>query len=226
MLSQPRAAFQFREVMDEGRILLVNLANLGSETGDVLGCFMLSSLHRAALSRSSLPREQRRPFHVYCDEFHRFATDALEDMVTECRKFCVSMTLAHQHMKQLTARMADALSGVGSTIIFSVGGDDARSLQGGLHGMVEAEELTRLKKHEAIARIDTEVVRIETLGPLQGSTDNCRQQIIAASRDRYYRPTAEVREMLARRSNPQPERFSRRTVAPVAKSKEFTYEEF
>ena len=104
MLSQPDSAFQFRDIMDEGRILLVNLANLGSETRNVLGCFMLSSLYHAALSRSSLPEEQRRPFHAYCDESHRFATNALGDVIAECRKFCVGMTLAHQHLNQLTAR--------------------------------------------------------------------------------------------------------------------------
>ena len=226
MLSQPDSAFQFRDIMDEGRILLVNLANLGSETRNVLGCFMLSSLYHAALSRSSLPEEQRRPFHAYCDEFHRFATDALGDVIAECRKFCVSMTLAHQHLNQLTARTTGALSGVGSMIMLNPTGDDARNLQNDLRGMATDEDLKSLKDFEAIARIGAEVVRIKTLPDPSVSSDNCREQIIAASRKRYYRPTSEVREMLARRSSPRTERSSRRIVGPVAKSEEVKYEEF
>ena len=226
MLSQPHSAFQFREIMDEGKVLLVNLTNMGAETRSILGCFMLSLLHLTALGRSSQPRDQRRPFHIYCDEAHRFVTDALEDLIAETRKYNVSLTLAHQYMTQFEKRKVDALSAVGSTIIFNVDSQDAQHLRKDLRGMVEAQDLIGLKEFQAIARIGTEVVRIRTLPPRQVPEDNCRDQIIAASIKRYYRPASEVRRMLNQRNGTPDERFVAVVADPGATPEEFGYEEF
>ena len=69
---QPENRIHFRRIMDEGKILLVNLANMGSEVREVLGCFLLAILRITAISRSDIPADQRKPFHIYCDEAHRF----------------------------------------------------------------------------------------------------------------------------------------------------------
>jgi hypothetical protein len=116
-------------------------------------------------------------------------------------------------------------SGVGSTILFNVDGEDARHLQKDLRGMVEADDLIRLKKFEAIARIDTEVVRIKTLGPLKVSADNCHEQIIADSHRLYYRPVSEVRWMLEHRSDCSTERLPL-VANQTSEAKELLYEEF
>jgi len=226
MLSQPDSAFRLRDIMDNGQILLVNLSTVGSSTREILGCFMLSLLHLTALSRSSADDTDRRPFHIHCDEAHRFLTDALEDLIAETRKFDVSLTLAHQYMSQFGTCKTDALSSVGSTIIFNIDTMDAQHLRKDLLGKVDTDDLIGLRLGEAIVRIDTEVALVRTPAPLEIPVDNCRDRIIAASRKRYYKPSDEVRQMIRHRGD--------RTFEPMALSicdsgdqmEEFVYDEF
>ena len=94
MLSQPESRIDLRQIMDTGQALLVDLSTVGSEAREILGSFLLSLLHTVALGRSAIPPSKRRPFHVYCDEAHRFVTKDLEDLLVETRKFGVDLTLA------------------------------------------------------------------------------------------------------------------------------------
>lgn len=146
MLSQPESRINLRQIMDEGRILLVDLSNLGADVRDTLGCFILSQVHLTALGRLATAHEQPLLFHTYCDEAHRFVTGAMEDLIAETRKFGVSLTLAHQYLKQFTESRADALANVGSTIIFNVDSKDAGHLQKDLRGKVTVEDLTTLDR--------------------------------------------------------------------------------
>ncbi|MCX5674653.1 MAG: type IV secretion system DNA-binding domain-containing protein [Planctomycetota bacterium] len=200
MLSQSDSSFSLRDVMDSGRILLVNLANMGSEVLEILGCFMLSLLHITALGRGMSPAESHRPFHIYCDEAHRFLTDAVEDLIAETRKFNVSLTLAHQFMSQFNTRQGDALSSVGSTIIFNVDTKDARHLVKDLQDKVELSDLITLDVGQAIARIGNHVVRVKTHHPLNVPQKHCADLIIRQSHERYYRPAAEVQKAVRNRS--------------------------
>ena len=86
MLSQPANCFNIRKIMDEGMIFLINLSNVGSIVRRVLGSFMLSFFHLNALTRSNLPIQDRRQFHIHCDEAHQFVTDSLENLITETTK--------------------------------------------------------------------------------------------------------------------------------------------
>ena len=199
MLSQSESALDFRDVMDSGKILLVDLSNIGPEVRDILGCLVLSLLHATALGRGSTPSDQRRPFHVYCDEGHRFLTDAMADLIAETRRFAVSLTVAHQYMSQFSPRKGDALSSVGSTIIFNVETNDALHLRKGLRDLVYLEDLLTLDVGQAVARIGTDVVRVATHLPLDIPEENCRDLIIAQSRAKYCRPTAAVRESVETR---------------------------
>ena len=191
MLSQPDSRFNFRDIMDEGMIFLTNLSTIGSKSREILGCFMLSLLHLTALSRSDTPHDKRKQFHIYCDEAHRFMTDALEDLIAETRKYSVSLTLAHQYISQFGSRKTDALSSVGSTIIFNIDKKDAQSLSKDLRNLVRLEDLITLETGEAIARIGTEIVRIKTPKPLKIPEGNNRERIIEVSRERYYKPADE-----------------------------------
>jgi len=193
MLSQGDSLFDLRDVMDSGKILLVDLSTIGSEARETLGCLLLSLLHMTALGRGAAPGVARRPFHTYCDEAHRFLTDAIDDLIAETAKFKVSLTLAHQYMSQFAIKTSDAISSVGSTIIFNVDTRDAQYLRKDLQGLVEVEDLATLGVGQAIARIGTQVVRLKAYPPLEIPADNCRDLIIAQSRARYYRPIAEVR---------------------------------
>jgi len=163
---------------------------------------MLSLIHLTALSRVELPADQRKPCHVYCDEAHRFITDAIDDLISETRKYGVHLTRAHQFMNQFPRKKIDALANVGTTIIFNVDADDAGRLKKGLRGLANEEDIIALQKGEAIARIGTEVVRVETLKPLEIPPDNNRERIIRESRQRYYLPAALFRQ--ARLSNALP----------------------
>jgi hypothetical protein len=190
MLSQPQSAFGLRELMDNGNILLVNLSTVGSETRQILGCFVLSLLHLAALSRADLVGTQRR-FHIYCDEAHRFLTDAMEDLIAETRKFKVSLTLAHQNLKQFSDRKIGAMASVGTTVIFDVDGNDAQYLLKDLLGKVQVEDLAGQLVGHAVARIGQNIVRLQTPDRRPIPVDNCAKEILHNSRRRYYRPAAE-----------------------------------
>ena len=199
MLSQPESRFTFRDIMEKGQVLLVNLSTIGSQVREILGCFFLELMRLTAISRNSAEAERLLPFHIYCDEAHRFLTDAMEDLIAETRKFKVSLTLAHQYMSQFNTRKTDALSGVGSTIIFQVDRNDAQYLTKDLLGEADVEDLRRLEVGQAIARIGNHVVRIRTQEPLPIPAKHCRDRIIARSRALYYAPADEVRRVIRNR---------------------------
>lgn len=224
MLSQPHSAFQFQEIMDSGRILLVNLSTVGSGAREILGCFTLSLLHLTALSRSDTPEADRRPFDIYVDEAHRFITDALDDLIAETCKFAVSLTLAHQFMSQFGTRKTDALSSVGSTVIFKLDQRDAKYLTKDLLGKADADDISRLGLGQAIVRIDAEVARVRTYAPLQKRADSCREQIIAHSHRHYYAPIETVRELVRNRRERWTAMFP--VPLPTGDEEEFVYDEF
>ena len=231
MLSQPDSLFNFRDIMDEGMIFLANLSTIGSKSREILGCFMLSLLHLTALSRSDTPQAERKQFHIYCDEAHRFMTDALEDLIAETRKYSVSLTLAHQYISQFGSRKTDALASVGSTIIFNIDKKDAQSLSKDLRNLVRLEDLISLEIGEAIARIGTEIVRIKTPKPLKIPLKNHRERIIDISRERYYKPAVEIRKIIRRKHDPWSCPIAPLNSGNVEKDKngrvkEFIYDEF
>jgi hypothetical protein len=230
MLSQPESRFNFRRIMDEGMILLVNLSTVGSMARGILGCFILSLLHLTALTRSSLPIAERKQFHIHCDEAHRFLTDTLEDLIAETRKYGVSLSLAHQYMSQFSQRKTDAFSSVGSTIIFNVDSKDAHYLTKDLRGLVEVDDLISLELGNAIARIGTDIVRLETRAPLSIPNPNFRDRIIEESRRKYYKPVHEVQKWIRRRGDRWRQPFTRLVPAPSEGPdtgvEELVYDEF
>jgi len=200
MLAQPEHAIDFPTIMDDGMILLVNLSTIGTQVRGVLGSLMIALFHEAALARSARPKNQRKEFQIYCDEAHRFVTDALEDLIAETRKYNVGLTLAHQKLSQFPDRKSDALSGVVATIIFNVDATDARHLKQGLRGLVEVEDLIALEPYKAIARIGNRVVRFETNLLPDPEESGYREEIIRRSRQHYCRPAAEVRRWIRSRA--------------------------
>lgn len=199
MLSQPENRISFQQIMNDGKILLVDLSRLGGEVRNTLGAFILALLHMAALSRSSIPTPQRRAFHVYCDEAHRFATDAIEDLLAETRKYNVSLTLAHQYLSQFSPNVKDAIATAFTTAIFRVNASDANFLLRHLQGRVEANDLLTLGVGEAIVRIGNEIVRLHTF-PEQRPPDQSRREfLIAQSRKRYCRHIGELRVLAKQR---------------------------
>jgi Type IV secretion-system coupling protein DNA-binding domain len=131
ILTQPKSAFNVRQIMDGGKILLVNLAKgkIGEDTASLLGALLVSTISMAALGRAEVPAESRRDFAVYLDEFQTFTTLSLANMLSELRKYHVGLVLAHQYLAQLDLAVRDAVLGnVGTTIAFRVGPADAEVL--------------------------------------------------------------------------------------------------
>ena len=230
MLSQPESRLNFRKIMDEGMILLIDLSNMDINVKQVLGCFLLSILHLNALSRSKLDVKDRKQFHIHCDEAHQFLTETLENFIAETRKYKVSLSLSHQYLSQFGKKKMDALSTVGSSIIFNVDSSDAHYLTKDLQEKVKVEELVSLKQWEAIVRIGTDIVRIKTLPPPELPAKNFKDRIIQESRSRYYKPVHEVKQWIRHRGDRWRKPFSPLTFSHAEMSvgdyEEFVYDEF
>lgn len=130
ILTRPEKPLSLRKIMDEGKILLVNLAKggVGEDTANLLGSLLISRFDLAALSRSDTPEEDRRDYTLYLDEFHNFTTQSLVLMLSELRKYRLSLVLAHQYLTQLEPNIKDAILGnVGTIIVFRIGAGDAEA---------------------------------------------------------------------------------------------------
>ena len=132
IIGQSKSAFDFRKVMDEGKILLVNLAKgkLGEENSSFLGLIMVPKILIAAMSRVDTPEEQRRDFFLYVDEFQNFATPDFAQILSEARKFRLNLCVANQFIGQMEEEVKNAVFGnVGTLVTFRVGVTDANYLQ-------------------------------------------------------------------------------------------------
>jgi hypothetical protein len=129
IIGQPKSTFNIREIMDEGKILIVNLSKglIGEDNAAILGAFMVTKIQLAAMSRSDIERiEDRRPFYLYVDEFQNFATDSFATILSEARKYGLNLTVANQYISQMTDTVRDAVFGnVGTMLSFRVSADDA-----------------------------------------------------------------------------------------------------
>ena len=230
MLSQPENRFNFRKIMDQGNILLVNLSNMGVTVRQVLGCFILSNLHLSALSRSDIPIDKRKQFQIYCDEAHNFITESLENTIAETRKYKVNLSLAHQYLSQFSTKKRDALSTVGTSIIFKVDKRDADYLAKDLQGKVKADDLVSLGVGEAFARIGGDIIKIKTREPLNIPETHFRERIIEESRRKFCKPASEVKKWLRHAGNRWIEPYAPLTPSFSESSsgdiEEFDYEEF
>jgi len=128
ILTKPSHDLHIRAAMDRGQVLVVNLSKgrLGQDSANLLGSLLVSTIGLAGLSRADLATHDRRPFHVFVDEFQSFATLSFANMIAELRKFGVGLTLAHQYLQQLEPDVQHAVLGNAGTIIsFRVGPEDA-----------------------------------------------------------------------------------------------------
>jgi DNA helicase HerA-like ATPase len=128
ILTNPEKPLKLRQIMDEGKILLVNLAkgSIGEDTANLLGSLLISRFDLAALSRADTPEDERRDYTLFLDEFHNFTTQSLVLMLSELRKYRLSLVLAHQYLTQLEPNIKDAVLGnAGTIIVFRIGATDA-----------------------------------------------------------------------------------------------------
>jgi Type IV secretion-system coupling protein DNA-binding domain len=144
-----------RKAIDEGQIVIVNLARgvLGADTSNLLAGLLLQTIALAAMSRQSLPEAERRPCHLYLDEFEHFLTPGTAGMLSEVRKVGLSVTLANQYLYQLDGDVRAAIMGnVGTIISFRVGPEDARHLFRHFEGIDEID-FQNLPNHDLFVRM-------------------------------------------------------------------------
>lgn len=156
IIGQPQSAFNFRQVMDEGKILLVSLSKgrIGDFNMGLLGMVIVGKILMSALSRTDIPEHERREFNLYLDEFQNFSTDAISTIFSEARKYALSLTVAHQYVGQMSDKIkASVFGNVGSKIILRVGMDDAEVFEKELAPTFTKNDLANLKAGQAYAKL-------------------------------------------------------------------------
>ena len=148
IIGQPKSTFNIRQIMDEGKILIVNLSKglIGEDNAGILGSFLVTKIQLAAMSRSDIPNiADRRPFYLYVDEFQNFATDSFATILSEARKYALNLTVANQYIGQMTDTVRDAVFGnVGTMISFRVSADDAPILSKQFEPQFEPNDLLQM----------------------------------------------------------------------------------
>jgi len=170
ILTQKRSDFDFRQLMDERKILLVNLAKgkIGEDSTALLGALMVSRIGLAALSRADIPEEERKNFFLYLDEFQSFTTLSLANMLAELRKYRTGLILAHQHLSQIDTQIREAILGNTGTIIsFRVGVEDAEIFEKEFSPEFTAQDLIRLPNYDIYLKI---LVNGEISSPFSAET--------------------------------------------------------
>lgn len=156
IVGQPKSAFDLREVMDEGKILIVNLAKgkIGEDTSALLGAMLVTKIGLAALSRAHVAETSRRDFYLYVDEFPSFTTSSFASLLAEMRKYGVGLLLAHQYLSQLDELVRDAILGnAGTTICFRIGLADALFLEKEFYPEFRASDLVNLPNYHIYLKL-------------------------------------------------------------------------
>ncbi len=150
IIGQSQSSFNFREVMDQGKILFINLSKgeLGEENSNFLGLVIVPRILMAAMSRSDIPEEQRRDFYLYVDEFQNFATPDFAQILSEARKYHLSLTVANQFIGQIDDEIKNAIFGnVGTLITYRVGVSDAQYLAHEFTPTFGEDDLLNIEKY-------------------------------------------------------------------------------
>lgn len=202
IIGQPKSTFNIREIMDDGKILIVNLSKglIGEDNAGILGAFLVTKIQLAAMSRSDIERiEDRRPFYLYVDEFQNFATDSFATILSEARKYGLNLTVANQYVSQMQDTVRDAVFGnVGTMISFRVSADDAPLLGKQFEPQFEPNDLLQMHNRNFIINM---VIKGEKSPAFSASTltipasqTNFMQHIVDASRRKYARGRDEVEQ--------------------------------
>jgi hypothetical protein len=212
IIGQSHSGFNFREIMDKKKILIVNLAKglVGEINSNLLGLIIVSKLQMTALERASLPEEQRNDFYLYIDEFQNFITESIATILSEARKYRLELIIAHQYMKQLEdnkgkTTVRDAVLGnAGTMVSFRIGVEDAEVLAKEFAPVFSAYDLVNVEQHTAYIKllIDNTAAKpfnMLTYGPRAGNKD-LAAAIKELSRLKYGRPREIVEAEIAERA--------------------------
>ncbi len=218
IIGQPVSAFDFRQIMDEGKILLINLSK--GKTGEVnaklLGLIIVSKIQMAALARADVPEDKRRDFYLYVDEFQNFVTDSFATILSEARKYRLNLIMAHQFISQLTvekegssamdSRMKDAVFGnAGSMICFRIGVEDAEIMAKEFAPVFNEFDVINIDRYNAYVKLmingtASRPFNMETYPKPPGADAQAAAIIKNLSRLKYGKPRSEVQAEIMERT--------------------------
>lgn len=207
VIGQIRSGFNLREIMDNKKILLVNLSKgrTGELNSQLLGMIFVMKFQAAAMGRANMPEDQREDFALYVDEFQNFATDSFESILSEARKYRLNLVLANQFMTQLTDNIREAIIGnIGTVISGRIGITDAEILQKKFMPTFDAEDLTKLPNFQTITSamingVPSAAFSMSLVPPMGTSNPQLADALKKLSAAKYGRPRAVVEaEIFAR----------------------------
>lgn len=177
IIGQQESSFKFRDIIDGKKILLINLSKgrLGERNANLLGLIIVGKLFMAALSRADNPRGDFPPFYLYIDEFQNVTTDSIPGILSEARKYRLSLTIAHQFLAQVDEKIRDAVFGnVGSMAIFRVGEEDGEFFEKQFAPVFKALDFVNIENYNAYVRILAKGVpqkpfNFKTVSPARGN---------------------------------------------------------
>jgi hypothetical protein len=207
IVGQAQSSMDFRKIMDEGKVLIVNLSKgkIGEDNCSLLGAMIVTKIQLAALSRGDLPGNKRKSFYLYVDEVHNFLTLSFADILSEARKYGLSLVLCHQYIEQLDEKIRPAIFGnVGTLIAFRVGARDAQFLKNEFNPVFSNADLVHLPNYHIYLKLMIDGVTSRpfsaiTLPPFETRTSH-KTMVIETSRMKFARMRPEVeREIMASR---------------------------
>lgn len=215
IIGQTKSSFDLRDVMDNNKILLVNLSR--GRTGDLnsklLGMIFVMKFQAAAMSRADIPEEYRKDFCLYVDEFQNFSTDSFATILSEARKYRLNLIVANQFTTQLSEEIRDAVFGnVGSIVSFRVGTNDAEFLAKQFSPVFDIEDLQRIPNYNAVVRMLIDGVPVQsfsmaTLPPLGSPNPQLADALKQLSAAKYGTPKDKVAaDITGRMATKAPER--------------------
>jgi len=204
IIGQTKSSINMRKAMDGNKILILNLSKgkIGEDNSLLLGALLITKLQLAAMSRVDVPEEKRKDFFLYVDEFQNFATEAFVNILSEARKYRLSLTLGHQYIAQMEEVVRDAVFGnVGTLIAFRVGAEDAEYLEKEFAPEIFATDFVNLTKYNVYLKlmidgISSRPFSAQTLLPFDPLAESNKEKIIRASREKYGVPRASIEEKI------------------------------
>lgn len=208
IIGQPKSSFDIRKIMDEGKIMIVNLSKgrVGESNANLIGSMLITKIYLAAMSRadSSEAELNKLPnFYLYVDEFQSFANESFANILSEARKYKLNLTIAHQYIEQMSEEVRAAVFGnVGTMITFRVGAYDAETLEKEFAPAFTAEDLVNLGFKQIYLKlmidgVSSQPFSAETLPPISKPEHSSLEEVIENSRRLYAQPKASVEKAIA-----------------------------
>ena len=230
IVGQTKSAFDIRTIMDENKILILNLSKgrIGEDNSALMGAMIITKIQLAAMSRVDMEEDVRKDFYLYVDEFQNFSTESFANILSEARKYRLNLILANQYITQVDEIVRDAIFGnVGTIVSFRVGAIDAEHLEKEFEPIFTMNDIVNLPKYNIYLKlmidgIAGDAFSATTLPPIERKHEDSTEVVIKVSRERYAQDRESVEEKIVRWSGvliTAPETSTASTASTVSAKK-------